>query len=79
MFPGQKLQLSLKGLDQFNLSTYIIARISDSRANINQGAFSQSTDSELLANNKNVSHYKKHILLCVIFLNLWYRREEMML
>ena len=50
MFPGQKIHLSLKGLDQFNLSTYIIARISDRRSNVNKGAFSQTTDSDLFVN-----------------------------
>ena len=58
VFPGKKIRLSLKGLDQFNLSTYIIARISDRRAKVNQGAFSQTTDNEI-SFTSNVSTYSK--------------------
>ena len=46
-YPGQKIQLEIQGLDQFNLSTYLIARVSDSRDDINSGAFSQTTDIEI--------------------------------
>ena len=63
VFPGKKVQLELMGLDQFNLSTYIIARISDRQANINKGAFSQSTDSELLVNITVRTLYHTFIML----------------
>ena len=47
-YPGQKIQLNIEGLDQFNLPTYLIARVSDSRADINNGAFSQTTDDDFI-------------------------------
>ena len=46
-YPGQSVQLNLTGLDLFENPTYFIARISDSRADINSGAFSQATDDDL--------------------------------
>jgi hypothetical protein len=52
-FPGEKIQLGLQGLDQFGLPTYLIARVSDSHANNNLGAFSQSTNNELSFNITN--------------------------
>ena len=50
VYPGQEIQLQLVGLDQFVHPTYLIARISDSRADINTGAFSQSTDDDFINN-----------------------------
>ena len=47
VYPGQDLRLNLIGLDQFTHPTYLIARVSDSRADINSGAFSQSTDAQI--------------------------------
>lgn len=47
VYPGQNTQLNLVGLDLFENPTYFIARISDSRAGINSGAFSQATDDDL--------------------------------
>ena len=44
MYPGQKIRLEIVGYDQFQHPTYVIARVSDSRGDINSGAFSQTTD-----------------------------------
>lgn len=55
VYPGQDVQLNLIGLDQFDHSTYVIARISDSRDDINTGAFSQSTDDDIIENMVSLS------------------------
>ena len=43
-WPGQLLQLNLVGHDQLGNPTYFIIRLSDSRSNINSGAFTQAGD-----------------------------------
>ena len=59
-YPGQKIQLNIEGLDQFNLPTYLIARVSDSRADINNGAFSQTTDDDMVSLTYPQSCDKSH-------------------
>ena len=43
-WPGQLLRLNLVGHDQLENPTYFIMRLSDSRSNINSGAFTQAGD-----------------------------------
>ena len=45
------VSLGLDGIDQFGNPTYIIARISDARSDINLGAFSQAVGT----NNTNIT------------------------
>ena len=52
VYPGQRIELGLVGQDQFQNPTYFIARVSDSRDNINSGAFSQTDDD--IVNSVNV-------------------------
>ena len=39
------LSLNVNGKDQFNISTYIIARVTDARSGVTLGAFSQAVGS----------------------------------
>ena len=54
--PGEPIPLSLEGVDQFGSPTYLIARFSDSRSDINLGAFSQAEGSNAVpaSNNNNM-------------------------
>ena len=64
VYPGQEIQLQLVGLDQFVHPTYLIARISDSRADINTGAFSQSTDDDFINNMVSSCPSHAYIAMC---------------